>query len=247
MIPSAPAGDAVARPNVDDTESGAVAVAESVAAASVVKDARAARVAVAAVAIAAGRVPVAADSVAAGVLPAPDSDETVAGFVVVPAVAARAPAVGPVRAAALAACVLAGSAAGFDPAVVADSVPFAAPVAGSAVAADVPVADFAAASAPAAVVDSVLFGAPAARALAAGSVVVVPVADFAAHVVVAAVGSARVGAPVARVLVVAAEVRAWRAAPAWLAFQASLVSRPADPVVRRPEHRLQGVRTRWLP
>src|SRR6185437_12822134 len=95
------------------------------------------------------------------------------------------------------------------------------------VAADLTAVAVAAPSA-AAVVDSALSGSPVGRALAAGS----------------ALGDAVVGPVLAVADFAAAVVRAWNVVPACPAFQASFVSRPADPVVRRPEHRLQELKTR---
>src|SRR6185295_10233952 len=98
------------------------------------------------------------------------------------------------------------------------------------VAADLTAVAVAAPSA-AAVVDSALSGSPVGRALAAGSAAGAAVA---ASALAAVAGSAFADAV----------VRAWNVVPACPAFQASFVSRPADPVVRRPEHRLQELKTR---
>jgi len=112
------------------------------------------------------------------------------------------------------------------------------------VAADLTAVAVAAPSA-AAVVDSALSGSPVGRALAAGSAAGAAVA---ASALAAVAGSALADAVVGPVLAVAdfaaAVVRAWNVVPACPAFQASFVSRPADPVVRRPEHRLQELKTR---
>ena len=122
----------------------------------------------------------------------------------------------------------------------------------------------AAVSAPsAAVVDSVLSGVPVVRALAAvaDSVVAAPLLILLLALLLLrpvlllllllfSLMLLLDGLPAAVLAVAdsaAAVLRAWDVVPACLAFQASPVSRPADPVVRRPEHRLQELKTRGPP